>query len=392
MNRAFCIVLVLCGSGLTAMAVEPAARPVSSLYTLSRDTLSQEAASPKSLQVRVPWPPSHLDPVSNPQADYLVRARAFQSQLNQIFGERVSLSEIDLVSQPGKIEYGLRVTAGPAEGLKKLKDLSKTLVANEVIAAVQAGTRATARGQDPGEIDNECLVQIAEIDSIRRIRLYQCRLTSAIWQSIAQLKELEELTITAAQISGEEMSKIASLTKLKSVTLDGSNIVDADLAHFSRLERLERIDLYRCGNIGDAGVKAFSGLTSLVHLGLHGTTVGDAGLAYLSGLTKLTFLDLGNTAVTDAGLVHLSKMRDMSCLVLDGTAINGSGLGALTKMPNMSQLQLMNSQMTDENWLKFVPTMESYGHGLMFLTRGSKITPEEDQKIRKVTKGQAFLN
>ena len=106
----------------------------------------------------------------------------------------------------------------------------------------------------------------------------------------------------------------------------------------------------------------------------------------------MTFLDLANTAVTDAGLVHLSKMRDMTCLVLDGTAINGSGLGALTKMPHMSQLQLMNSQMTGENWLKFVPTMESYGQGLMFLTKGSKITPEDEQKIRKVTKGQAFLN
>jgi hypothetical protein len=84
-------------------------------------------------------------------------------------------------------------------------------------------------------------------------------------------------------------------------------------------------------------------------------------------------------------------MRGMSCLILDGTAVNGSGLGALTKMPKMYQLQLMNSQLTGKNWLNHVPNMESYGKGLMFLTKGSKITPEEDQQIRKVAKGQTYL-
>jgi hypothetical protein len=102
-------------------------------------------------------------------------------------------------------------------------------------------------------------------------------------------------------------------------------------------------------------------------------------------------LGLASTAVTDAGLVYLSGMRGMSCLILDGTAVNGSGLGALTKMPKMYQLQLMNSQLTGENWLNHVPNMESYGKGLMLFTKGSKITPEEDQQIRKVSKGQTYL-
>ena len=47
------------------------------------------------------------------------RARDFQTQLTKLFGDRVSLAEIDLRNQPGKVEYGLRVTAGPVEGLKK---------------------------------------------------------------------------------------------------------------------------------------------------------------------------------------------------------------------------------------------------------------------------------
>ena len=380
MNRAFLIIFILCGSGLTSTAAEP---PVSGIqYTISLD-----GQLPESVQVIIPWPANDNDPVMNPKAPYLVRARDFQTQLTKMFGNRVALAEIDLRNQPGKIEYGLRVTAGPAEGLKNLKDLSGTLRANEVIAAVQAGTRTTA-----GLLDDECLVQIAEVGSTRRLRLYDCRLTSAVWPSIAKLKQLEELTITFAEISGEKSSNIASLTKLKSITLNESNIMDTDLAHFSKLDRLEFIELYSCRKIGDSGVKAFSGLTPLVHLGLHGTKVGDAGLAHLSGLIKLTELDLGNTAVTDAGLVNLSGMRKLQLLVLDGTAVNGSGLGSLIKMPDMSQLQLMNSQLTGENWLKFVPKMESYRQGLMFLSRGSKITPEEAEEIRTVAVGQAFLN
>jgi Leucine-rich repeat (LRR) protein len=188
------------------------------------------------------------------------------------------------------------------------------------------------------------------------------------------------------------MSNIATLMKLKSITLNDTNITDTDLAHFSKLDRMEFIELYRCRKVGDAGVKAFGGLSSLIHLNLSDTKVGDTGLEHLSRLTKLEELSLANTAITDAGLVHLSAMRKMHLLVLDGTAVNGSGLGALTKMPNMSQLQLMNSQLTGENWMKFVPKMESYDRGLMFLSKGSKITPEEAQKIRKLSKGQAFIN
>ena len=382
MSRAFFLTFVFCLTGLTGMASEPAIHPAGIAYTISLD-----GQSPKSVIVTVPWPANDNDPESNPKAPYLVRARDFQTQLTKLFGDRVSLTEIDLRNQPGKVEYGLRVTAGPAEVLKNLKGLSDTLPVNEVLAAVQAGTRTTA-----GALDDELVARIAEIGSIRRLRLLDCRLTSAVWQSIAELKQLEELTITVAGISGERMSNIASLTKLKSVTLNETNITDADLAHFSKLDRLTYIELYRCRNVGDAGVKAFGGLTSLVHLTLSGSKVGDAGLKHLSGLTKMEELSLDNTAVTDAGLVHLSAMRELRLLVLDGTAVNGSGLGALTKMPNMSQLQLMNSQLTAENWIKFVPKMESYDRGLMFLSRGSKITPEEAQKIRKMSKGQAFIN
>jgi hypothetical protein len=386
MLRFLSIVLTLCVNHLTIMADERSARPVSAQYAISLDGLT-----PKSTEVRVPWPATDFDPVKNPQSPYLVRARAFQLLLTQVFRGRVSLAEIDLANQPGTVEYGLRVTAGPAEGLAKLKDLRGKLVADEVIATVQAGTRQWAREQDPGLLDDDCVSQIAEISTVRRIRLYQCRLTSHVWESIAKWRQLEELTLTSAEISGEQISNIASLTALRSVTLDGTNIVDADLAHFSKLDRLTYMSLYRCRNIGDAGVKAFRDLASLVHLELDGTQVGDAGLEHLSGLTNLTYLGLASTAVTDAGLVHLSGMRGMSCLILDGTAVNGSGLGALTKMPKMYQLQLMNSQLTGKNWLNHVPNMESYGKGLMFLTKGSKITPEEDQQIRKVAKGQTYL-
>ena len=382
MNRPLLIILVLCGGGYAATAAEPSARPAGVLYSISLD-----GQSPESVQVTIPWLAKDKDPRTNPTAPYLVRARDFQTQLTKTFGKRVALAEIDLRNQPGKVEYGLRVTAGPAEDLTNLKDLGGTLLANEVIAAVQAGTRTTV-----GALNDESVARIAEIGSIRRLSLLGCRLTSAVWQSIAELKQLEELTITVAGISGERMSNIASLTKLKSVTLNETNITDADLAHFSKLDRLTYIELYRCRNVGDAGVKAFGGLTSLVHLTLSGSKVGDAGLKHLSGLTKMEELSLDNTAVTDAGLVHLSAMRELHLLVLDGTAVNGSGLGALTKMPNMSQLQLMNSQLTGENWMKFVPKMESYDRGLMFLSRGSKITPEEAEKIRKMSKGQAFIN
>ena len=175
MNRGIFFAFILCGSGLTSTAAEPAALPIGNLYTISLD-----GQSPKSVQVTVPWPANDNDPESNPRAPYLVRARDFQAQLIKLFGNRVSLAEIDLRNQPGKVEYGLRVTAGPAEGLENLKGLGGTLLANELIASVQARTPTTA-----GALDDECVARIAEVGSIRRLRLYGCRLTSAAWPSIA---------------------------------------------------------------------------------------------------------------------------------------------------------------------------------------------------------------
>ena len=81
MNRAFRIAFVLYGSGWAAWRAEPSALPISTIYTISLD-----GESPKSVQVRVSGSPRvQLNPESDPQLSYLVRARAFQSQLTQIF-------------------------------------------------------------------------------------------------------------------------------------------------------------------------------------------------------------------------------------------------------------------------------------------------------------------
>ena len=100
MSQAFFLAFVFFLSGLTGMASEPASRPTGTVYTISLD-----GQSPKSVIVTVPWPANDKDPESNPKALYLVRSRDFQTQLTKLFGDRVSLAEIDLRNQSGKVEY-----------------------------------------------------------------------------------------------------------------------------------------------------------------------------------------------------------------------------------------------------------------------------------------------
>ena len=69
--------------------------------------------------------------------------------------------------------------------------------------------------------------------------------------------------------------------------------------------------------IGDKGLEALKGLTSLQTLYLDGTKgVAGPGLEQLKGLTKLQTLNLFGTKVNDAALAHLKPFAELRSLGL----------------------------------------------------------------------------
>lgn len=124
------------------------------------------------------------------------------------------------------------------------------------------------------------------------------------------------------------------------------------------------------------------------------TYLTDVGLEHLAGLTNLRVFNLANTAISDQGLVPLKGMTKLNGLNLDGTKITGSVLSVLKEMAlEVYWLRMHGPLLTGKNWMEHVPNFKSFNNGLMMVTRDSKITPEEEAQVNKMSpSSQSFLN
>jgi len=325
-----------------------------------------------------------------PRPEYMRRASALSRKLRDLFGNRVSLTEVDLSQREGIREIGLLVESGLADDAAKLEEFRKFLAQNEVLVSIRSGFRFF-NGKD-GKIDDAGLRRLVDaFPDVRRVELFRCPITGDAWKSIAKWKGLEEITVTGANLSGKPAEPLAGLTGLTRLDLYGSTLRAGDIEHAAKLPKLASLTC----RIDDADAKWVGGMKQLRELNLSGSSLSDVGLKQFAGLTNLTILELKGTAITDAGLVALKGMTKLNGLNLDDTKTDGSGLGVLKEMPLEGYgLRMEGTLLTGQNWMEQVPKLNSYNNGLMMVTRKSRITPEEEAKIFKMLPpmSQSFLN
>jgi hypothetical protein len=137
------------------------------------------------------------------------------------------------------------------------------------------------------------------------------------------------------------VSSLASLTFLdlsrcQDVTDEGVRAV------VSSCTALKTLNLSYCRNVTDEGVRAVSSLPALTFLDLAGSKVTDEGVRAASSLPALTFLDLGFTMVTDEGVRAVAS----SCTALTALdlrccrAVTDVGVRALSSLPALASLDL----------------------------------------------------
>lgn len=318
-----------------------------------------------------------------PRPDMFRRSSQFADMLRQRFGPRLTLAEIDL-SKPDRLEFGLSVNGNIAKELTRLPEVHEFIARNETVTSIESGSY-----RQDGYIDDATLASLVEVfPSVRSLRLNRCPVTSASLPAVGKWSKLELLSIQRANLSGQPLTPLGNLTELRTLELMDAN-TNGSLEFLTKLRKLDRLFC----NTDDANTKWIGGLSTLRTLDLCGSGIRDAGLKQLSGLTNLEWLGLQNSNITDEGLAHVSRMSKLHFLNLDGTRLTGSKLSALKELP-LSQLQMANTELTGENWMRHVPELRSYEGGLMMITRNSKITADEADRIRKMLKAgsQAFLH
>lgn len=166
------------------------------------------------------------------------------------------------------------------------------------------------------------------------------------WSAASQLERLGCLVDwEMTQSGGSTNVRVASIAAKAPITND-------DLKPLARLMHVRILDLERCENVNDDGLKWLEPLNELEDLTLGSTShpmsgVTDAGLVHFAGLKRLKTLGLSGTSVTDAGLEHLLVLENLEQVDLSDNRITDRGLSVLARLPRLKVLLLEGTDVSE---------------------------------------------
>lgn len=125
----------------------------------------------------------------------------------------------------------------------------------------------------------------------------------------------EEMAIAQLQRIGAIIQRTESGAIVK-VNLRGTAIDDEGLELLTQLQNLTGLDLKKCRNVTNDGLKHLAGIRRLAGLDLSFTGIGDSGIEQLGESAELHTLSLWETNVTSDGLRHLYRLRNLKNMYL----------------------------------------------------------------------------
>ncbi len=183
---------------------------------------------------------------------------------------------------------------------------------------------------------------------------------------LAELDQLEELSLDSHLISDRGVDRIADIRSLKKLTLWGTHgmkITDQGLKRFGQLPNLKNLGFGGFFNylsaipITDEGLANLKTLKSLEELDLRGTKITDEGLKTLKSMAGLRILNLYKTQVTDGGLEALAACPSLQDLILAGTEVGDEGVKLLSRSQSLQRLNLSDTKIGDLA-LQFIPAFK----------------------------------
>jgi len=174
----------------------------------------------------------------------------------------------------------------------------------------------------PALTDDHQLEHLRHLTGLRELTLQAQAVTDSGLESIAQLSNLESLTIDRAlagpdgnlirrcriPLSSRGISWLASLRKLNSLCLRGADINRAASSLIGTLQQLVSLDLSD-SNLDDSAAEGLSILQNLKYLTLRNVDLTDAAIETLAQLRGLVYLDVRDTQMTEAWRKWLTHVR-----------------------------------------------------------------------------------
>lgn len=221
--------------------------------------------------------------------------------------------------------------------------------------------------------------QFCQLEGLKHLKLNLCKgsFNNFLWPS-----RLEKLEFNASQLSSECLHSIAQLKYVKELNLSASHVESGSISHLSRMTGLQALTLPFLEN--DPEESDIQAIASQVHLKFLDLTDAPAllgrNLLRLSGLTNLEELRIPNlevmssdtlTVLTDPlvevtgppgeltdTLTGLSEFRKLKTLVLDNlVGYDEADFTPLTKLTELQNLSLASCKYLTDKQLKVVGSL-----------------------------------
>lgn len=215
-------------------------------------------------------------------------------------------------------------------------------LSDEVVArlqTIQNPIRLTIRADVDFSADND-VVRLKSIPHLKSLSL-DVPIEDRHLQHLAELSELEGLSLEESSLSRDGMRQLSQFRRLKYVGLWQMDVDDDDVRELLKLKTLRSLQLQNC-NITAAIIPEISQLSGLTSLGLQGCPLRAADVAKLVKLPDLQSLHISSVDpfTGDAILSACSRFGNLKYLDLEGVTCTIVGIRQLRPAANLHNVSL----------------------------------------------------
>ena len=271
-----------------------------------------------------------------------------------------------------------------ADVLAKLK-ANKVNVGSLTIETKDGGSQINLGLAENGEVANnatdENLGLIAQLPELERVTIYYGKYTKEGLSALALLPKLRGLQIYKSDVPPDAFAVLPKLTQLTYLSLGEYPVTDEILGYAGQIKGLKTFD-HTQSAITPTGFLAFlNGVESLEQLTLFGDFVDDAAMKRIGQMQEMKRLWTDSKKITTAGWIHLIGLTKMQDLFLSNTSIGDDDLRALEGMKDLKSLGLNKTHVTDAG----MPSLAGLTklHDLGF--EGTKVTDQGMAALKGMT-------
>ncbi len=268
--------------------------------------------------------------------------------------------------------------------LAKLK-ANKVGVGGLTVPAKDGGPQINLGLAQNGEVANnatdENLRLLAQLPELERVTIYYGKYTKDGMSALASLTNLRGFEIYKSDVPADAFAILPKLTKLTYLSLGDYPVTDEVIGYAAQIKGLKTFNHNQSAMTPAGFLKFLNGVESLEQLTLFGDYVDDACMKRIGQMKDLKRFWTNSKTITSAGWVHLAGLSKMEDLFLSGTNFGDDDTRSLEGMKNLKSLVLNSTKVTDNGMPSLAGLTKLHDLGL----QGTKITDKGMAAVKDMT-------